>query len=82
MKIRPLMTPSMREDADVADTARRNLLAALDDLSGALRALSPGGRPVDLADLMLARGRADAAAYYLGLTVGTIDTHNNRPGVK
>lgn len=76
--VRPLMTPSMRADADVADVARRNLHAALDDLAGALRALSPGGRPVDCADLMLAKGRAEAAAYYLGLTVGTIDTHNNR----
>ena len=71
-------TPSQAEDIACADHSRKLLLAALDDLSGALRALSPDNRHPDAGDLLLARGRADAAAYNLGRTVGMIDTHNRR----
>ena len=63
--------------ADIADAMRSNLLTALDDLSGAMRALSPGARfPVATVDLSTAGTRADAAAYYLGLAIGQVDQYN------
>ena len=82
MTTKPDRTPTPAQAADIAcaDAARLRLLAALDDLSGALRALSPSNRFPDAGDLLLCKGRAGAAAYQLGYVVCAIDTHNRRKG--
>lgn len=73
-------TPAQAADIACAEAVRLRLLAALDEVSGALRALSPSNsnRFPDTGDLLLAKGRAEAASYNLGYCVGQIDIHTRR----